>query len=167
MYFVTTLSYDQLATLIKDKRVCIDNADMVLGQFSSAVNRYLTERMGSAGYAIGIRGQITPASVNLLAKMDQGLNGNRVVLEAEIDESQTLSFDVAGLAEAAEILAYGLPDEDLFEQLDSSITPSGSSPGIEVICIPAIEKIGSIRITSLNREIDVKAAGISFVKLGQ
>lgn len=167
MYIVTTLSYDQLATLIRDKKVSIDNANLIFGQFSTSVNKYLADKMGTPGYVIGIRGRINANSVNLLAQMDPGLKGNKVVLEAQVSEDQTLSFSVNGLAEAAEILTYGLPDEDLFDQLDSSVVPSGTSPGVEVVCTSTIQNVGSIRITSLNREISVDAEGITFVKLNK
>lgn len=166
MLLVTTLSYDQLGALIRNKSVSLDNDSLVFGQSSEPVRKYLMSRLGGTGYVVGIRGRINQKSAQLLSQLDRGLQGNKLILEAPVSEDEAITFNVQGIEEAVEILTYGLPDEMLYEQLDSAIVPKDDTSGVQIICVPAIEATGNIRITSLNREIEVDAEGITFVKLG-
>lgn len=165
MILVTTLSYDQLGAFIKDKQVSLDNADLIFGQDYEAIRKYITDRLGSDGYVMGLRGRINERSVELLSQLDAGLAGDRAVLEAEVEDDEVLSFDVNELEDAVQILTYGLPDEVLFDQLDSAVIQGDHQGGIEIVCVPAVRKTNNIRVTSLTREIVLDAEGITFVRL--
>lgn len=164
MVVVTTLSYDELATLIRDKRVSLNNENLLLGAKYEAIQHYIQERLGGDGYVMAIRGRINPASVSLLSKLDGGLRGNKVIIEAPVDRDDLIVFDVAGLDKAVDIINYGLPEELVTEALDEAQTEIRDDV-VQVVCTPYIHKTGNVRITSLHREIDVAVAGITFVKL--
>lgn len=164
MVVVTTLSYDQLATLIKDRKVSLNNDTLLFGEHYSTIQRYIKERLGGKGYVMAIRGRINPASVGLLSKLDPGLKGNKVIIEAPVDQDDLLTFDVAGLDKAVEIINYGLPEELVEEALDEA-QAAVSENSVQVVCAPYLHKTRNVRITSLNRDIDVGDADITFVRL--
>lgn len=165
MVIVTTLSYDQLALLIRDKKVSLNNENLLLGDHYEDIQKYIQERLGGDGFVMAIRGRINPVSVGLLASLDKGLAGNRVVIEAPVNQDDLLVFDVQGIAKAVEIIKYGLPDEMITEALDEAQTTLQEGT-VQIVCTPYISKTGKVRITSLNRDIDVGDADITFVKLG-
>lgn len=163
MLMVTTMSYDQLAALIKNRSISLDNDNLIFGQSTEIVGSYLRDRFGSPGYVVGIRGRINEKSAMLLSQLDRGLGGNKVILEAPVEEDDMVVFNVKGLEEAADLIAHGIPAEMVYDQLDSAI--SHEATGVQVICVPEIARSSNIRITSLNRDITVDAEGITFVKL--
>lgn len=163
MLMVTTMSYDQLATLIRDRSITLNNDNLIFGQSTEVVGSYLRDRFGSSGYVVGIRGRINEKSAALLSQLDKGLGGNKLILEAPVQEEDMVAFSVKGLEEAAELIAHGIPTEMVYDQLDSSI--STDETGVQIICVPEISRTNNIRITSINREISVDADGITFVKL--
>lgn len=165
MVVVTTLSYDELARLIRDKKVSLNNENLLLGDHYEAVQNYIQERLGGDGFVMAIRGRINPVSVGLLASLDKGLRGNKVIIEAPVNPDDLLIFDVNGLAKAVEIINYGLPEELITEALDEAQTTLKEDT-VQITCAPYISKKGKVRITSLNRDIDVGDADITFVKLG-
>ena len=165
MLFVTTLSYDQFGALIKDRAISLNNDNLIFGQSTEVVGSYLRDRFGSSGFVVGIRGRINEKSAQLLYQLDSGLGGNKLILEAPVREDDMVVFNAKGLEEAAELIAHGIPDSMVYDQLDSSIASASDPQGIQIICVPEIERSANIRITSLNREISVDAEGITFVKL--
>lgn len=165
MLIVTTLSYDQLGSFIRNKQVSLDNENLLFGKSFPPIKKYLTERLGGSGYVIGIRGRINENSVKLLSQLDKGLQGNKVIIEAPVSEDEIMTFNVQDLEEAAQILMYGLPDEILYNHLDNALLHDKVEDGIEIICVPAIRQSYNIRITSLNRDITIDAEGITFVKM--
>ena len=46
MLFVTTVNYDQLGTLIKNKSVSLDNDSLIFGQSFESICRYVKDRLG-------------------------------------------------------------------------------------------------------------------------
>lgn len=165
MFIVTTMSYDQLGTLIRDKEVSLDNDSLIFGQTFDAVRNYVQERMGSPGYVFGVRGKLNKTSIELLTKMDKAVRSHKLLLQADVKEEDAIRFSVQGLAEAAKILAYGLPDEMVNDQMDSAIISEDSEPAIEIVCVPSINNTGNIKITALDRNIEIATEGITFVKL--
>ena len=165
MLLVTTMNYDELASLIKNKSVILNNDGLIFGQDTEAVHSYLTERLGGTGYVVGIRGRINTASAKLLARLDRGLAGNKVIIEATASEDEALAFTVKSIEEAIEIMTYGLPKEVLYDHLDNTQVSPGSTGEVEIVCIPDIKKDGGVRITSLSRDINIDAEGITIVKL--
>ncbi len=164
MVIVTTMSYDQFSVLMNKREVTLDNDSLVFGQSYDVVYQYLRERLGSDGYVVGIRGRINEATVKLLSRLDSGLIGNRLVLETNVDDRDVLSLGVDALNDVAQILAYGLPEDIVRSELDAAINDQNAH-GIQIICVPSIQRKSGIRITSLNREIVVDASDIAFVKL--
>lgn len=162
---VTTLSYDQLSVLIKEKKVSLDNENLILGACYEEIQAYVKERLGGTGFVMAIRGRINPVSVRLLAALDKGLRGNKVIIEAPVDDDDMLTFDVTGLDKAVEIINYGLSKELVEEALDEA-QESLQEGAVLVACTPCIRKCSNIRITSLNRVVDIDDADITFVKLG-
>ena len=120
MYIVTTLTYDQFGELIRNKRVRLDNENLVFGQNYEAVHQYIVEHLGTPGYVIGIKGRINKYSAELLSILDGGLFGNKIILETDVNEDDMLIFSVDKLSVALDILQYGLPDESVYNQLERS-----------------------------------------------
>lgn len=166
MLLVTTLSYDQFGAFIRDKQICLNNVDLIFGYDYPPIKKYILERLGSSGYVVGIRGRINNQSVNLLSQLDKELMGNRIVVEVDVKDDDVLSFNVNGLEEAAQLLTYGLPEEMVIEQLDASLVGKSGTYPVEVVCAPSINRNRNIRITSLNRDVELNVEGITFVKLG-
>lgn len=164
MFVVTTLSYGQLGTLIRENRVSLNNENLVFGNHYEPIEKYIQERLGGQGYVMAIRGRINPTSVQLLSTLDHGLQGDKVIIEAPVSQDDLLVFDVEGLDRAMDIINYGLPEEFVTEALDEA-REHVTDGAIQIVCTPHISKSKSVRITSLNRDIDVSDAGITFVKL--
>ncbi len=153
MVVVTTLSYDQLAILIKDKRVALNNENLLFGDHYEAIQNYIQERLGGEGYVMAVRGYINPTSVKLLSALDAGLRGNKVIVEVPVNNDDLLVFNVAGLDKVMESIHYGLPDEMVEEALDEAQTGI-EDDAVQIVCTPYLRKSGNLRVTSLNRDID-------------
>ena len=164
MVVVTTLSYDELAVLIKENQVALNNENLLFGDRYDAIRNYIEEHLGGEGYVVAIRGYLNPASVKLLSTLDRGLQGNKVIIEADVNKDDLLVFDVEGLDKAVEAIRYGLPDDVVTETLDEA-QASLRDDVIQVVCTPHIKKSGNIRVTSLNRNIDFNVSGITFVRM--
>lgn len=166
MLLVTTLSTRQLAELVRDKRISLNNEDLLFGEPTDAVRNYIEERLGGTGYVMAIRGRINPASADFLSKLDKGLAGERFILETKVDPDDLLVFDMGKLVKVADFIAHGFPDEYIEEALDEA-QEDLSPKRLQAVCLPYIRKEGNIRITSLNPHlnIDVSQADITFVKL--
>lgn len=166
MLLVTTLSTAQLADLVRNKRVSLNNEDLLFGEPIDAVRNYIEERLGGTGYVMAIRGRINPASAGFLSKLDKGLAGERFILETKVDPDDLLVFDMGKLVKVAEFIAHGFPDEYITEAMDEAQEAADPSK-LQAVCLPYIRKEGSIKITSLNPQlnIDVSQADITFVKL--
>lgn len=166
MYIVTTLSHDELGKLIRDKKVSLNNAALLFGYNVDMLNKYFSDSIGYDGYVVGLRGRINPTTAEVFSNLDHDIEGkDRVILEAEIDESDMVSFSVSGVSKAAEALAYGLPESDIREQLDGARDSVNNEDSVEVICVPYIQANGKVRVTSLSDELDFNLEGITFVKL--
>lgn len=166
MYIVTTLSYDELGQLIRDKKVSLNNADLLFGVTTEGINKYFQERIGYSGYVVGLRGRLNPTTADVFAKLDRTVRGGeRVILEAEIDESDMLRYSVSGVNMAAEALAYGLPESDIYEQLDGACSPGNTVDAVEILCVPYIQANGKVRVTSLTEDLSFNVEGITFVKI--
>lgn len=166
MLLITTLSYDEFGAFVKNSQVTLNNADLILGQNSEVIGKYIRDRLGSRGYVMGLRGRINKDSAEILSGLDSGLEGDRFIIEVDVDDDDVLSFDVAGLEEAVQIMEYGLPDEMVYAQLDSSLLEKPATDRVTVLCAPQIRKGKEVRITSLSRNAIVNIEGITFVKLG-
>ena len=166
MLLVTTLSTAQLAELVRDKRVSLNNEDLLFGEPMDVVRNYIEERLGAPGYVMAIRGRINPASADFLAKLDRGLTGERFILETKVAPDDLLVFDLGKLVKVADFIAHGFPDEYVEEALDEA-QDDISPQRLQAVCLPYIRKEGNIRITSLNprMNIDVSQADITFVRL--
>ncbi len=163
MVVVTTLDYDQLTTLLKEKRVSLDNETLLFGRPYEAIQKYIEDRLGGKGYVVAIRGEINPKYVKMLKALDPGLKGERLILEAEIRQDDMLTLDAASLQKAVEIINYGLPDDIVEETLDEAVE-RGPEAKLQIIVAPNIQNNGSIRITSLGREIYFEGHEITVVK---
>lgn len=166
MYIVTSLSYDDLGRLIREKKISLNNADLLFGVTSERINRYFQERIGYSGYVVGLRGRLNPTTARVFSSLDAAVrNGSRIMLEAEIDENDMIRYSVSGVNVAAEALAYGLPESDVYEQLDEARSEASDSQAVEVLCVPYIQTKGKIRVTNLTEEIQFNVDGITFVKI--
>lgn len=166
MLLVTTLSTGQLSDLVKNKRVSLNNEDLLFGKPTESVRKYIEERLGGSGYVVAIRGRINPASADFLSKLDRGLKGDKFILETQVDPDDLLVFDMGKLVQVAEFIAHGFPDEYVEEALDEA-QQAASDGSLQAVCLPYIRKEGNIKITSLDPRvnIDVSQADITFVKL--
>lgn len=168
MFIVTTLSFDQLSHLIKDKQVSLDNGNLLFGQQTDIVDEYFRERIGYDGYVVGLCGRLNKTTASLFAKMDAGVkSGSRLVLEAEIDKDDVMRFKVEGVNAAAAALSYGLSGEDIYQQLDEAQQyPGDASAPVEILCVPFIKANGKIRVTSMADDtVTFNVEGVTFVKM--
>lgn len=166
MYIVTTLSLDELGTLIREKRVSLNNGRLLFGCDAETVDTYFKERIGYSGYVLGFRGRINKVTAGVFEQLDECvLDGSKVILEAEIDEDDMLRYRVKGIQQAADALCIGLTEDAVCEELDESEIVGDSSDGIEILCVPYIKGDSKVRVTSLNDELSFDVEGITFVKL--
>ena len=167
MYIVTTMSLDELGSLIREKRVSLDNGQLIFGQSEEAIDQYFKDRIGYNGYVIGLRGRINKASAEVFKQLDRGVStGDKVILEAEIDEDDMIRYQVDGVTSAASALYYGMSVGDIHEQLDAARLYTSDGNGVEVLCVPFIKSSARVRVTSLvEDDINFNVEGITFVKL--
>lgn len=165
MYIVTTMSYDKLGALIRDRKVSLDNADLLFGYNTDAINKYFKDKIGYDGYVVGIRGRLNPYTAEMLESLDNTVRrGDYVLLEAEIDADDALCYSADGVTKAAEALFYGLPEDDVCGQLDSAEKPVDAVDAVEFLCVPYIKSNGKLVVTSLTEELSFDLEGIKFVK---
>lgn len=166
MYIITIMSYSELGTLIRDKRVSLNNASLFFGYSEELIDKYFSERVGYRGYVVGLRGRLNRTTAEVFARLDTSVkNGERIILEAEIDEADLIRYTVNGISEAATAMTYGLSEEDIVNTLDSAIETDNSCKAIEVLCIPYIKNNGHVRITKMNSDnLEFAVEGITFVK---
>jgi len=166
VYIVTTLSLIELGTLIREKKVSLDNGKLLFGSDAEAINSYFKDRIGYSGYVIGFRGRLNNATAAVLRKIDnQVVSGNHVIIEAEIDESDLLRYRVEGINNAATALFYGMSEDTIFNELDEAQLGFSETGDVEVLCVPYINGASHVRVTSLKESLDFDAEGITFVKL--
>lgn len=164
MVVVTTLSYDELSTLIRDKRVALNNDSLILPQNYEAIQQYIEDRLGSDGFVMAITTRIDQQSVDVLSVLDQGLHGERVILEAPVDRDDLLVFDSAALRKVPEFIERGFSEDTVMQKLGEAERELNEEE-VQVVCTPCIKKTGRVRVTSPYREVDLSATGITFVKL--
>lgn len=166
MYLVTTLSFDELGTLIRDKRISLDNGELLFGDDIDTINEYFKERIGFDGYVIGLRGRINRASAGIFQKIDRRtMTGEHVIIEAEIDDNDVLRYNVNGINMVAQALSYGMSEDAIYDELDSAQLPPGASGKVEVLCVPYIKGDAKVRVTSLSDKLDFAVEGITYVNL--
>lgn len=167
MFMVTTMSLDELGTLIRDKQVSLDNGSLLFGSPTQLVDTYFKNNVGYSGYVVGLRGRLNKTTANLFATIDTRVNsGDRIILEAEIDENDVVRYNINGINAAAEALTYGLGEADIEEQLDTAQKQaSDPAQGVEVLCVPFIKANGKVRVTSLTDQLTFDVEGITFVRL--
>ena len=164
MLFLTTLSYDQLGELIRSRRLSINNIDLFYDREDTTIlANYIKSKLGYDGFVLGIRGKISPESVDVLRQLDPELAGDKVILELTISDDSALVFDIKEFIGALMSIDSHLPDEEVIEQLNFALEAGSSAPGPKLLCVPFLSKDGRIRLTSLNDEIEVE--GMSFVKV--
>lgn len=166
MVVVTTLSVSQLGDLVKNKRVSLNNEDLLFGEPTEVVRKYIEDRLGGTGYVVAIRGRINPNSAKFLSTLDKSPRSDRIIIEAPVEPEDLLVFDVDRLVKVAEFITHGFPDEYVEEALDEAQAAVGSSP-LQAVCIPYLRKEGDVRITPIDQSmpIDVSQADITLVKL--
>lgn len=164
MLLVTTISYDDFSSLLKERAIYLNNSDLFFGEDYDIIHNYLTERVGCKGYVLGIRGNINSKTVNILSKLDSSLNGCRLIIEANVSDDEVVAFNVNGIDAAAKCIFYGLPDECVIEQMDSSVVNPFEDSSAEIVCVPCITKSDVLRITSTHATIRVDVDSIKFVK---
>lgn len=166
IHIVTTLTYDELGELIKNKKVSLNNGKLLFGHDTDTINHYFQERIGNQGYVIGLRGRINKMTADLFKQLDDGvMAGNTAILEAEVNEDDMLRYTIDGVGMAADALTYGLSEGAIYEELDRAQKVMEPPAGAEVLCVPYIQANGKIRVTSLVEDLSFNVDGIAFVKL--
>lgn len=166
MYIVTTLTFDQLGALIRDKRVSLDNGELMFGQSDQIVDQYFKEKIGYEGYVIGLRGRLNRTTADIFSKIDRGVTtGDRIILEAQVSDDDLLRYNIQGVTAAAEALSYGMGEEDVREHLDHAQVSDQKSRSAEVLCAPYIRATGNLRVTSFGSDIEFNVEGITFVPI--
>lgn len=166
MYIVTTLSFEELGRLIRDKRVSVDNGDLLFGTNTETINSYFKERIGYQGYVVGLRGRLNSTSATIFKNMDQRtVTGEHVIVEAQIDEDDVLRYRVDGVNTAAQALQYGMSEDAIYDELDEAQLRPGDKGGVEILCVPYLKGNPKVKVTSLKEELNFNVEGITFVKL--
>lgn len=166
MYIVTTLSFEELGTLIKTRRVSLDNCNLLFGSNVEPIDAYFKERIGYQGYVIGLRGRLNATSAKLFKELDkQTITGQHVIVEVEIDEDDVLRYRVAGINNAVQAFSFGMSEDAILDELDEAQVLPGQSGGVEVLCVPYLNGASQVRVTSLSDELAFDVDGITFVKL--
>lgn len=166
MYIVTPLDYGELGTLIRNKRLSLDNSEIFFGPYSEFIGRYLKELVGYNGFVLGLRARLNPNTAKIVASIDPSVtHTGRAILEAQIDESDVVRFRVRDLTTAAEALQYGLSDDEVIQQLEKAQVLDTEPEGVEVLCVPYVKIDGHVRVTSLAEDIEFDVEGITFVKV--
>ena len=165
---ITTMSYDDLTTLIRDGEVMLNNSSILFGYNVSSLDTYFSERVGSDGYAIGFLGRLTEDTAKVLEKLDNDLlDSERVMIEVQFNRDDCVMYDPAGIDNVATALNIGLSEEEIYEQLDLSVDKFPRKGRINIICLPHIKRVGKIKVSSLMDELDFTVDDISFVRFGR
>lgn len=167
MYLVTTLSFEDLGTLIRDKRVSVNNSELLIGYDAKTFSDYFTSRLGSKGYVVGISGRINKDTAAVFSRMDsEFIRGNKVIIEANIP-GDVLRFKAESIRNVAEALVLGFSEESIFADLDAMQVSNTEDPlSVEVLCAPYISLGDKVRVSWLQHdEINFDVDGITFVKL--
>ena len=162
MYILTTLSLDELSSLLKNKKLSTNNVNLFFGAEGNIISDYLKQRLGYNGFVLGIVGQISNDTIAKLTGLDPELKNSRVALEIKIPENEALFMNAEDLFEIADFIDLGLADEDIVEQIDTAIRNGGTTKN-SIVCIPYIPSDKAERLTSLTQ--DVQIDNIAFVKL--
>lgn len=168
LHVVTTLTFTQMGALIRDKNVSLNNSEMFFGPDTEFIGRFLCERLGSAGYVLGIRARLNKASVDAIASIDPlSAQYGHVILEAKADADDAIRFKVSDLALVAEALECGLDDEDILERLEDAaqLSAGPASNAVEVVCFPAVKLDGQLKVTTLSGDLNFDVDGVTFVKV--
>lgn len=166
MHIVTTMSYDQLGELIRNKRISLDNADLLFGYSSDMLDEYFKQRVGYSGYVVGLQGRLNKYTADILQTLDAAvIRGNCVLLESEIESDDAVVYSAGSVGEAAEALYYGLPEEDIRWKLADAESSTGAMDGAKFLCIPYLQFNGKLVVTSLTEELDFDVGGVKYVKV--
>lgn len=166
MYMATILSLNQLGSLIRDKKVGLDNGSILFGFDDSFIDDYFKSRLNSDTYVVGIRGRLNDAMGNLFKELDSSIiPQHKVILEAKISESEVIRMKIPGLLKAAEMYEYGLGTDLVEEELDEAVTTSDQQ-GVEVICVPLLTLQDGVRVTSFTDKLKFEVDSVTFVALG-
>lgn len=167
MFMVTTMSLDELGSLIRDKQVSLDNGSLLFGSPTQLVDSYFKSNIGYSGYVVGLRGRLNRTTADIFAKLDKQVSsGDKIILEAEIDETDVVRYNLTGINAAAEALTYGLDESDILDQLNrAQKIPSETAQGVEVLCVPFVKANGRVRVTSLTDSLTFDVDGITFVRV--
>lgn len=166
MFIVTTLSFEELGVLIRDKRVSLDNGDLLFGSNTDTIDGYFKDRIGYNGYVVGLRGRLNSTSATLFKNMDKRtVTGEHVIVEVPVDEDDVLRYRVDGVDTAARALQYGMSEDAIYDELDEAQLRAGDKGGVEILCVPYLKSGSKVKVTSLSEEIDFNVEGITFVKL--
>lgn len=168
LHVVTTLTFGQMGALIRDRHVSLNNGEMFFGPDTEFIGKFLCERLGSAGYVMGVRARLNKASVAAITSIDPvSAQYGHVILEARADADDALRFKVTDLALVAEALEYGLDDEDIIERLEeaASATFEDDTLAVEIVCFPAVNLDGQIMVTTVSGDLNFDVDGVTFVKV--
>ena len=164
LYILTTLSLDELSSLLKDKKISTNNVDLFFGAEGSIISDYLKQRLGYNGFVLGIIGQISNGTISQLTGLDPALRHSKVALEIKIQENDALFMNIKDLMEVADYIDLGLDAEDILGQIDTAIQ-HGSAATNSIVCIPYIPSDKAERLTSLTRDVQIE--NIAFVKVSE
>lgn len=166
MHIVTTMSYDQLGELIRNKRISLDNADLLFGYTSDMLDDYFRQRVGYNGYVVGLQGRLNRYTADILKTLDDTVvRGDCVLLESEIEPDDAVAYSVNSVGEAAEAAYYGLPEEDIRWKLEDAEVNTKSSSGAKFLCVPYLKFNGKLIVTSFTEELDFDVDGVKYVKV--
>ena len=166
MYVITSMSYDELGTLIREKRVTLNNAELLFGDQDDDVDEYMRECVGYKGYTLGIRGRLNPVTAEVMSAVDSRvLSRGTVILEAQVPDEEVIQFNLEELGNLKLLLDYGFDKDSLWEQLDLARETQSPDGSVEILCVPFISIKWRIRVTALVDNLEFSTQDIEFVKV--
>lgn len=156
MQILTTLSLEELSTLLKEKKMSTNNTNLIIpsGTDSSQFVDYITDKLGYKGFVLCIIGEISETNIRKLYGLDPALSTSKIAMEIKIKESDALYLDTKELKAAIECIDLELDPEDVVEQLDLAVA-NGKNAAEQIVCIPFINEPQAEKITALTQEIRV------------
>ena len=168
MYLMTSMSFEDLGTLIKTGKVALNNSSMLFGQPVDFIDKYFRDSTGVGSYVVGFRGRLKESTIPALAALDPSIHDEEMaILEIEIDEDDAASYSLDNVLQAYKLFSYGFDDDDVLEEIEAARAAEAKKV-FDILCVPyiSIGDIGKkIRVTTLHDVLEFPIDSIRFVKM--
>lgn len=162
--FITVVDYDELSLLFKGEELSTNNSELMFGDSIYVIHEYFKNKFKTEGFILGILGKLTPKTVQVLKALDPNALNRKVVVEIDTDLSNALVFKASGVCEVIDSIPRDIPDEDIWNILDSALTKD--SKGLRIAALPSLKLVhGRTRVMFQGIEANVDVDGVEVIKL--